>query len=49
MAIKLGGPKRRRLRRAGPPMTEGHQAATFSRRALFVVGAQGAVGLMLGD
>lgn len=36
----------RRIRRA-PIMTEGSQSLTFSRRALFVAGAQGAVGAML--
>ena len=45
--MKLGGSKRRRPKRVGPPMTEGHQAATFSRRALFVASAQGAVGVIL--
>ena len=37
----------RRNKRAAPPMTEGHQAMTFSRRALFVGGAQAAVGTLL--
>ncbi len=36
----------RRLKR-GPITTEGSQALTFSRRALFVAGAQGAVGALL--
>jgi penicillin-binding protein 2 len=45
--MKLGGPKRRRPKRPGPPVTEGSQALTFSRRALFIASAQGAVGVML--
>lgn len=44
--MRLGrGP--RRPRRAGPPLTEANQTLIFSRRALFVGGAQGAVGAML--
>ena len=38
---------RGRRKRAAPPITEAHQSLTFGRRALFVGGAQAAVGALL--
>lgn len=50
--MMLGGPGfsnmgRKRRKRAAPPVTESHQALAFSRRALFVGGAQAAFGALL--